>query len=234
MATRTKIETEKNIVELLMEGKSYSEICKAVHVGKATIQRVKNRNVEGLKIPDNSNITVHYRRKLSESAIRVGIIKRADVAAGNLLNVAINLQFAAGKMLDIITTSEEKIEQVEKSLKDVKEIVKSQVDDERKQQNLINAIYKALGYVTNFHSIQDIIIKAAREFRSGQESFVKLEIDAKKLAEFKELLDSMFTGLNILSDENYKLYRNEVMEINPSSKILFNSYERVNPDTSNE
>ncbi len=232
MASKSSKEIEDQIVGLLKAKKSYSEIAKITGVSKPTISRVKNRNTNLITIPKNDQVSVSRRRKLSEAAIRVGLVKRGDAVAGNLLNLAYNMQYIAEKMVGIVDKSEGKIQEIMDGLSRVEEIAREQIEAQDKdeiydQEKVITAIRKALSYVGNFHAAQDIIIKAAKEFRESQTTFVKLELEAKALKDIKDLLDAIFESLNVLDDKDYERVRARAIELYPAIRNIFSAHEKV-------
>lgn len=236
MSKKISEKVENEIFEELKAGKlSYSKIAKKYGVGKGTITRIKNRKDKNLEI-DNSDkhtLTIQHRRKLREAAIRKDIVKKSPIVVAGLINVLQGIEYSVTNLIEINEESRETTEKIVEELEKLNENVDKYIHnidvnsngkDVGKEQ-LIKTIYKAAADAGNFYARETIRIKAISELRSQIETFVKYEGLFKEFTNTREFIDNLFKAMNVLSDEQYKIYRDRIVELYEPARDYFELYE---------
>lgn len=241
MARKIDPATEQEILEELKSEVSYSKISEKYGIGKGTISRIKNRKDKNLEVNKPNPKTISHRRKLKEKAIERNIVKHSELIVFEMIDVLAGLKYCVNNLVDINEDAKIKVDEIAEKLEKLIENVRKYINDVNVTKNgtdigkeeLINQIYKTLGIINGYYSKQKIRIEAINALKEQMKMFLDYEISAKALIGIKELLNGIFKGINILPDNEYKLVRDRIIELNPDARELFARFEEA-LDGSNE
>lgn len=236
MADRTKEQIEADILAEIEKGTPYSHIAKKYNVGKGTINRIKNRSVSGdIKVAKikPSKRTVATRAKIAEVQIQRHIVKNSEIIVLGMIDILQGLNYAVNNLVEINEDARTKVDEIYEKLDgllvDVKvhlgTIELNEKEKDIGKDALVKAIYYTLSLINSYYAKQKIRIDATNALKEQMKMFMDYEISAKALKAVKEVIESFFKGLNILKDNEYKLVRDRIIELNPETRDLFIKYE---------
>lgn len=237
--------TELEIFAKLQNGVSYSQIAEEYGIGKGTINRIKNRKDQKLEIDNPGTRTIAHRRKLKERAIERNIVKHSEIIVFEMIDVLGGLKYCVNNLMEINEDAKSQVGQITKKLDGLLGDVKNHIGpielnnkgQDTGKDALVKQIYLVLSMIGNYYSKQKIRIDAINALKEQMKMFLDYEISAKALAGVKDFLENLFKALNILPDKEYKLVRDRLIELNPSSREFFSRYEETvdgSPEHNNE
>lgn len=230
MSKKISKNTEQQILIELKKGTSYSEIVEKFQVSKGLITKIKNRSDAKLEVNKPSKKTINHRRKIQEKAIQNNIINKSEIIVNGYINTLEALQYSVKNLVEINEESKEKsekiVEELEKLNQTVDEKLKANNTDDVKEKNdLIKNIYKVIGAAGNFYARETVRIKAITELRGQVELSLKQETIVKTIENFKELTNTIFNAMNVLSDYEYIKLKNRVVELKSDAQAWFDEFE---------
>lgn len=233
MAIKINKDIEDNIFEELENNVSYSVICKKYNVGKATVNRIKNRRDLNLKITKLAKKTIATRRKIQEKQIENNIIKNSELIVFGMIDVIQGVKYAVNNLVEINEDAKTKVDEIIEKLDGLLEDVKNHINNvdvndkgrDVGKDALIKQIYLTLANISSYYSKQKIRVDAINALKEQMKMFMDYEITAKAMAGIKNLLDDFFYAFNHLKDDEYIKLRNIVIERNGSAEGLFAKHE---------
>jgi len=244
---RTK-EFDQEIVELIKKNVPFREIMvKYGFKSTSKIARIKAEYIDepkGKKTRKARPMKQAHKNKLSVTANAIAITKKSEIIVNNVIDILAGMKYSVYNLESIQGEQKEKSEKVVGELEELNKKVDQFLDASTEVsteagmielQKEKDALYKRIGLAIaeagNFYARDNLRIKAIAELRNQFKAFVELEIVAKGLTQVKEVLDTLFTAMKILSDKTYVEYRTRAIEINPVVRGLFAKNEETLEET---
>jgi len=226
------------ILAMIKEGVPYREIMKKHGLHSISkIARIKEEHLgKTAKKPKKKRkpITFNHRKKISITANAIAITNKSEIIVKNVIDILAGMRYSIVNLEGIQGEQKEKSENVVSELQELNKKVDQFLDAstevsteagmielQKKKDALSKRINLAIDEAGNFYARDTLRIKAIAELRNQFKAFVDLEIVAKGLTQVKEVLDTLFIAMQVLSDDTYVRFRNRAIEINPVVRGLF-------------
>ena len=225
---------KQSIYDEIVRGVSYRRISDKFKIAVSTVSRVKQdfEKITPLKVTiEKKKITVRTKKKISDGVVVSNMIKKSDIIIGNILDVGKAVIFGAEKLVDIVENSEERVSEILDGLNKLIEHIENNIpfaggDDGIKEKNdIVKDIYKVLAITGSYYSSNKIVIEAIRELRGHSETYVKLKMEADIIATLDIFVKSIFDALNLISDDDYTIFRDHVIQNSEMGKRLFAKFD---------
>lgn len=234
---RTK-QYDLEIVELIKQNVPFREIMvKYGFHSTSKIARIKAEYIDeakGKKTRKARPMKQAHKDKLSITANAIAITKKSEIIVNNVIDILAGMRYSIYNLESIQSEQKEKSENVVSELQELNKKVDTFLDcatevsteegmkELQKEKDALNKrIGLAIAEAGNFYARDTVRIKAIAELRNQFKAFVDLEIVAKGLTQVKEVLDTLFIAMEVLSDDTYVRFRNRAIEINPVVRGLF-------------
>jgi len=234
---RTK-EFDQEIVELIKKHTPFREIMeKYGFKSTSKIARIKAEYIDeakGKKTRRSRPMKQAHKNKLSITANAIAITNKSEIIVNNVIDILAGMRYSIVNLEGIQGEQKEKSENVVSELQELNKKVDQFLDastevsteagmiELQKEKDALNKrIGLAIAEAGNFYARDSLRIKAIAELRNQFKAFVELEIVAKGLTQVKEVLDTLFLAMEVLSDDSYVRLRTRAIEINPVVRELF-------------
>jgi hypothetical protein len=234
---RTK-EFDQEIVELIKKHTPFREIMEKYGFHSTSkIARIKAEYIDepkGKKTRRSRPMKQAHKNKLSITANAIAITAKSEIIVNNVIDILAGMRYSIFNLESIQSEQKEKSENVVGELQELNKKVDTFLDcatevsteagmiELQKEKDALNKrIGQAIAEAGNFYARDTLRIKAIAELRNQFKAFVDLEIVAKGLTQVKEVLDTLFIAMQVLSDDTYVRFRNRAIEINPVVRGLF-------------
>jgi len=238
MPVKLSDETQQAIIKDLEDGLSYAEITKKYGLkSKSIITRIKREHLSYIKQSSPANLRTSDNPKTRKKMLEIQNVafvqevqRKSDIIVGNIIDVLEGLKYSAQNLIEINEHARAEIEQINSKLANIianLEEIKNGADEETK--NNINTVLIAarttLSNISNYYQRQKIRIDAINSLKEQFKVFFDYEIMAKTMMGVKQLIKDIFETLNIINDNEYVKFRDELIRRNPATQGLFEQYE---------
>jgi hypothetical protein len=234
--TLTK-EQQLEILQMITEGISYRSIMEKFGIKSTRTITLIKRKSENPDTPKTKKmLPARVKARISKTAQTTHIMNKSEIIVNEMIDILAAIKYSIRNLTEIQESQQIKSGEVVSLLEKLKEDIDAfliathegsikELSQERTA--MLKRISLALSEAGNFYARDSIRIRAIGELRNQLETFVNMEIVGKGLEQAKDILNALFAGMNSLSDDSYIRYRDRVLELNPSVRILFARYEEV-------
>jgi hypothetical protein len=234
--TLTK-EQQQEILQMITARISYRSIMEKFGIKSTrtiTLIKRKSENPDTPKI--KRMLPARVKARISKTAQTTHIMNKSEIIVNEMIDILAAIKYSIRNLTEIQESQQTKSEEVVSMLKELKVDIDAfliathdgNIKELSKERTaMLKRISIALTEAGSFYARDSIRIKAIGELRNYLETFVNMEIVGKGLEQAKDILNALFAGMNSLSDEAYVQYRDKIIELNPSVRILFERYEEV-------
>ena len=222
--------------------KSYRTLMKEYGLKNlSVISKIKKNYVE----ETTPNETLNYKRKrrplkestkqkLQQAAIANRYWQESDLIIGKHIDVLNGIVWGISYLKDITEKQEQRSENVLNFLESIYEAVRDNLktftkENEKEKNKLIHNIYLALNKSSQFIAGQNLMVSAIDKLRYYLSFYNDKEVEIRAMKEIKNMLEAFFQGAQELDRENYKKFKEKVIELSGFSRKYFDQYEATYP-----
>jgi len=220
------------IFEEIEKGTPYSMIAEKWQTCKSSVARIKaefekaaGKEIEKKPVSKNE---VKRRENISKAAVTLQTIKKASFISDSFIDAFQLITYNSEHLMEIIDHSKTEADSLrvkqEEILSNFKEYIDMDPGSEKEPKakaDLIFAIRESIQKMNDFFARDTIRIKAISEIRKHLETFLNLKAEIMEVEQIKKLLDAFFNAAMELTDEQYVVWRDKVIEYAPYTITWF-------------
>jgi hypothetical protein len=237
-------ENVRKIIELIKEGKTITEIINAgLTKSRGYVSDVKRKYCPEYSDPfmkktpeqKRQERTDRLREKTRKTAIVRQAIAKADLITDEQINNLQIMLYNFSDLIEINNTLKEEVRGIpallEELIDTLKKKGKSFTDDEK--ANVLKDIFDAMYKVKSIYINAKVRIDAIDKIRSMLEYYTKAKMEIEFRKETQDGFKHIFHALNVLPENYYHMYKEELLKFEPAMQVLFNKWEDTEEATIN-